>query len=512
MFWTLSQKNNYIVEYLQRMENLIKVFKSFKTLTFFENATLQTFFLSILNSLIILISILIMVALYTWTERKLLSTAQRRSGPNVQGFWGILQAFADGLKLLLKEIIIPVKANQIIYLFSAIWSFTIALVGWAVIPFSPNFVLFHTEYSILYTLCLSSLGVYGIIFAGWASNSKYAFLGALRSAAQMISYEVSMSLVLIPIIMLANSFNYGKIIVNQEDYWFGFLLAPLAVIFFISVLAETNRAPFDLPEAEAELVAGYHIEHSGFTFALFFLAEYSNMLLYSVITSILFLGGWFAPFNFTAPSSLWLIVKTLIIAFLFVFVRANLPRYRYDQLMRLGWKTFLPFCLGYLIFIAAMLNEFRLHKIVQDMEILTTLFSDRSRLHRLPSHKRFFLFLLILFHGFRVWRSRIIPVFQRRWQAPGYSFYTETELRRSYKRQMSIYRTACSKLRCYFPPGLPDKIFRRSRYLSYVNKVIPKAQLDLYVQQLRQWRRPRKGWNVVYYMRGYLSGKRDYWL
>lgn len=456
---------------------------------------------------------LVMVAWYTWTERKLLSTAQRRSGPNIQGFWGILQAFADGLKLLLKEIIIPVKANQTIYLLSAIWSFTIAIVGWGVIPFTPDFVLFHTEYSVLYTLCFSSLGVYGIIFAGWASNSKYAFLGALRSAAQMISYEVSMSLVLIPVIMLAGSFNFGKIIVSQTNYWNCFLLLPLFVIFFISILAETNRAPFDLPEAEAELVAGYHIEHSGFTFALFFLAEYSNMLLYSVITSILFLGGWLAPFNCLAPSVLWLILKTLFIAFLFVFVRANFPRYRYDQLMRLGWKTFLPFCLGYLIFIAAFLQEIKTFPTQQDMSVLSLLFSDQPYVYRLDGEKRFALLCFYLAIIARAWRARIVPLIQKKWQGPGYIFYTEQELYRVLHRQIELYATICSKMKLPFPNKHFDELYTPIPIWKTITLRIPNIYIEEYINQVktRNWK-PRRDWKISSYIRAYLCGKHDFWI
>lgn len=510
MFLTFQEKYIYIFKFLDSMESY-SFWPSLSSLI--QNATLQTFLLNILNSLLILVAVLVMVAWYTWTERKLLSTAQRRSGPNVQGFWGILQAFADGLKLLLKEIIIPVKANQTIYLLSAIWSFAIAIVGWAVIPFTPDFVLFHTEYSVLYTLCFSSLGVYGIIFAGWASNSKYAFLGALRSAAQMISYEVSMSLVLIPVIMLAGSFNYGKIIVSQTSYWNCFLLLPLFIIFFVSILAETNRAPFDLPEAEAELVAGYNIEHAGFTFALFFLAEYSNMLLYSVITAILFLGGWLAPFNYFNPSLLWLIVKTLFVAFFFVFVRANFPRYRYDQLMRLGWKTFLPFCLGYLIFIAAFLQEVKIFPTQQDMSVFSLLFSDKPFVYRLSGEKRFALLCFYCVIILRAWRARIIPIVQKKWQQPLYLFYTDQELYRVLHRQIELYATICAKMKLPFPNEVLDELYTPIPVWKAVTARIPDSYINNYIAQVKvkKWR-PRRDWKVSSYIRAYLCGKHDFWI
>lgn len=510
MFVTIQEKQTYIFEFLVSMENLNKLLVSFD---FFKNATLQTLFLNVLNSLLMLVSVLVMVAWYTWTERKLLSTAQRRSGPNIQGFWGVLQAFADGLKLLLKEVIIPVKANQTIYLLSAIWSFTIAIVGWSVIPFTQEFTLFHTEYSILYTLCFSSLGVYGIIFAGWASNSKYAFLGALRSAAQMISYEVSMSLVLIPVIMLSGSFNYGKIVMSQEQNWNCFLLLPLSIIFFISVLAETNRAPFDLPEAEAELVAGYHIEHSGFTFALFFLAEYSNMLLYSAITSLLFLGGWWSPLSAYPPSLGWFITKILFVAFLFVFVRANFPRYRYDQLMRLGWKTFLPFCLGYMIFIAAFLHEVKTFKSVVGLCEFGAMYIDSKYIFRLPGDKRFIMLSVYFAILCRNWRARILPVIQKRWHLPGYSFYTKVELRRVLRRQIDLFATMCAKKRLPFPLPNFDRLYTPVKVWRSVHASLPKLEIEQYKQEVkkRKWK-PRRHWKISNYIRAHLCGKHDFWI
>lgn len=310
----------------------------------------------LITSLLTIICSLLAIAFFTIAERKLLASIQRRKGPNVTGFWGILQAFADGLKLLLKEVIIPMKANWILFIASPCLSLFIGLLIWVFIPFSDLNYLTNFDYSLLILYSFSSLGVYSIIGAGWSSNSKYAFLGGLRSAAQMISYEVSIALLLLPIAACANSFNIIEI-VNQQSHgiWYIIPLFPVFIIFFISVLAETNRAPFDLAEAEAEIVAGYNVEYSSMTFAMFFLAEYSNMLWLSAVTALLFLGGWLAPFNFLPSSSLWFVIKTLSICFLIIKVRANYPRYRYDQLMNLGWKVFLPFAIGYFLFITAIL-------------------------------------------------------------------------------------------------------------------------------------------------------------
>jgi len=311
-------------------------------------------------SLITIITCLLAIAFFTIAERKLLASIQRRKGPNVTGFWGLLQAFADGLKLLLKEIVIPVKANWVLFLISPCLALTIGLLIWVFIPFTDINYLTNFDYSLLLVYAFSSLGVYGIIGAGWTSNSKYAFLGGLRSAAQLISYEISIALLLLPVAACANSFNLVEIVNKQElSTWFCIPLLPIFIIFFISVLAETNRAPFDLPEAEAEIVAGYNVEYSSMTFAMFFLAEYSNMLWLSSITSLLFLGGWLSPISILLPSSsFWFIFKTLVICFLIIKVRANYPRYRYDQLMSLGWKVFLPFSIGYFIFITALLITF----------------------------------------------------------------------------------------------------------------------------------------------------------
>jgi NADH-quinone oxidoreductase subunit H len=308
-----------------------------------------------LNILITIICALLSIAFFTIAERKLLASIQRRKGPNVTGFWGSLQAFADGLKLLLKEIVIPIKANWILFLAAPSLSLIIGLFIWVFIPFDDLNYITNFDYSLLILYAFSSLGVYGIIGAGWSSNSKYAFLGGLRSAAQLISYEVSIALLLLPVAACANSFNLIEIVNKQQNVWFCIPLLPIFIIFFISVLAETNRAPFDLPEAEAEIVAGYNVEYSSMTFAMFFLAEYSNMLWLSAITSILFLGGWLSPLTWLPNSYIWFIIKTLFVAFLIIKVRANYPRYRYDQLMNLGWKIFLPFSLGYFLFISGIL-------------------------------------------------------------------------------------------------------------------------------------------------------------
>lgn len=308
------------------------------------------------TSIITIIFCLLTVAFFTIAERKLLASIQRRKGPNVTGFWGILQAFADGLKLLLKEVIIPLKANWVLFLAAPALSLLISLLIWVFIPFSDINYITNFDYSLLLVYAFSSLGVYGIIGAGWTSNSKYAFLGSLRSAAQMISYEVSITLLLLPVVACANSFNLIEIVKQQSiATWYIIPLFPIFIIFFISILAEANRAPFDLPESEAEIVAGYNVEYSSMTFAMFFLAEYSNMLWLSAIVSILFLGGWLSPIYFIPNSSYWLILKILIICFFIIKVRANYPRYRYDQLMNLGWKIFLPFSIGYFLFITAIL-------------------------------------------------------------------------------------------------------------------------------------------------------------
>lgn len=306
--------------------------------------------------LITIIFLLISIAVTTLLERKLLSSIQRRRGPNITGIFGLLQPIADGLKLLLKEVILPSSSNIVIFILAPIFTFFCSMVLWIVIPFDYFLSLIDSQYSGLFLLAISSLGVYGIIFSGWSSNSKYAFLGGLRSAAQMISYEITISFTIIIMVIMTNSFNIIDFVNSQEYIWFIFPLFPLYFIFIISTLAETNRAPFDLPEAEAELVAGYNIEYSSIVFALFFLGEYSNILLMSTLSSIFFLGGWLAPFNLTCmPPYFWLSLKISLNVFVFVWVRASFPRYRYDQLMKLGWKILLPISLVLLLFFSLML-------------------------------------------------------------------------------------------------------------------------------------------------------------
>ena len=309
-----------------------------------------------LELLITFLSVILSIAFYTVAERKVLASIQRRKGPNVTGFWGTLQAIADGLKLVLKEVVIPVRANWILFLAAPSITFLIGYLIWVFIPFSDVNYLTNFDFSLLFIYAISSIGVYGVIGAGWSSNSKYAFLGSLRSAAQLISYEVSIGLILLPISICANSFNLIEIVNQQKvSTWFCLPLLPLCIVFFISILAETNRAPFDLPEAEAELVAGFNVEYSAMAFALFFLAEYSNMLWLSFIMAICFFGGWLSPLSFLPDSAFWLFLKSLVIAFLIIKVRANYPRYRYDQLMNLGWKVFLPFSIGYLLLTVGIL-------------------------------------------------------------------------------------------------------------------------------------------------------------
>lgn len=313
----------------------------------------------ILQILIIVIPLLIAVAYFTLAERKILASIQRRRGPAVVGLWGLGQALADGLKLLVKETILPSTSNVIIFIVAPILTFLLAIMGWAVIPFGEGLVLSNINLGILYLFAVSSLSVYGIVLSGWSSNSKYAFLGCLRSAAQMISYEVSIGFIIITVVLCAGSFNLSEIVFAQQKIWYIFPLLPMFLLFFVSALAETNRHPFDLPEAEAELVSGYNVEYSAMGFALFFLGEYANMLLMSSITSILFLGGWlplFKVFPLTlVPSPFWFGVKICIFVILFCWIRAALPRYRYDQLMTLGWKTFLPISLTWVLLTSSIL-------------------------------------------------------------------------------------------------------------------------------------------------------------
>lgn len=312
--------------------------------------------------LLIVVPLLVAVAYLTYAERKVMGAMQMRQGPMVVGPFGLLQAFADGLKLFAKEMIIPSGANRVVFILAPMITFLLALVAWAVIPFGPGMVLADVNIGILYLFAISSLGVYGVIMAGWASNSKYAFLGALRSAAQMVSYEVSIGFVIVTVLLCVGSLNLSQVVLAQQGMWFIIPLFPMFIIFFISALAETNRAPFDLPEGESELVAGFHVEYSAMAFALFFLGEYANMILMSALATLLFLGGWLppldiAPFNWI-PGPIWFALKIAFCLFVFIWVRASLPRYRYDQLMRLGWKVFLPFSLFWVVLTAGVLVAF----------------------------------------------------------------------------------------------------------------------------------------------------------
>jgi len=310
----------------------------------------------------IVVPLLVAVAYLTYFERKVIGAMQMRKGPNVVGPFGLLQPLADGVKLFAKETILPAGANKIMFAMAPMLTFILAMIAWAVIPFDAGMVLADINVGVLYLFAISSLGVYGVIMAGWASNSKYAFLGALRSAAQMVSYEVSIGFVMITVLLCVGSLNLSAIVEAQKTVWFAIPLLPMFVIFFVSALAETNRAPFDLPEGESELVAGYFVEYSSMTFALFFLGEYANMILMSGITVILFMGGWLplfdiAPFNWI-PGPIWFFAKIAFVLFFFLWVRATFPRYRYDQLMRLGWKVFLPFSLLWVVLTAGVLVAF----------------------------------------------------------------------------------------------------------------------------------------------------------
>ena len=354
-------------------------------------------------SLLKIVCILIAVAYFTIAERKVMAAIQRRKGPNVVGFWGLLQPLADGAKLVFKELLIPTRANAIIFLIAPIMVLVLSIISWSVIPsgvttslsqpfsnfFLANFqelnftaitsqsTVADISYGVLFILAVSGLNVYGIIIAGWASNSKYAFLGSLRSAAQMISYEVSLGLLILPVILFSGSLNFTEIVAAQEKTgWFVFPLLPCAIMFFISMLAETNRAPFDLPEAEAELVAGYNVEYSSIIFAMFFLGEYSNMLMMATIMVLLFFGGWLPPFQILSfiSGNLWFSLKIVIFCFLFILVRAAFPRYRYDQLMDIGWKIFLPLSLSYLVFVTGILITF--DSVPQVLEIRPTYYTE----------------------------------------------------------------------------------------------------------------------------------------
>ena len=325
---------------------------------------LNIIFQEIYKIFFLLIPVLVSVAMIVWLDRRVWAFVQKRQGPNVVGPFGLLQSLADALKYIFKEIIIPASSNKIIFILAPIITMTLALIAWAVIPFSENQVLANINVGILYIFAVSSLGVYGIIMGGWASNSKYPFLGSIRSAAQMVSYEVSIGIIIINVLLCVGSLNLNDIVLAQEKMWFVFPLFPMFIIYFISALAETNRPPFDLPEAEAELVAGYQTEYSGMMYAMFWLGEYANILLMCALGSILFLGGWLSPIDLypfnLIPGAFWLILKILLLFILFALVKAIVPRYRYDQLMRLGWKIFLPLSLTYVILTASYLYYFNL--------------------------------------------------------------------------------------------------------------------------------------------------------
>ena len=325
---------------------------------------LNIFFLQTYKIVFLLVPVLVSVAMIVWLDRRIWAFVQKRQGPNVVGPFGLLQSLADALKYIFKEVIIPSSSNKVIFILAPIVTMTLALVSWAVIPFSATQVLADINVGILYLFAVSSLGVYGIIMGGWASNSKYPFLGAIRSAAQMVSYEVPIGVIIINVLLCVGSLNLNDIVMAQENLWFVVPLFPMFVIFFISALAETNRPPFDLPEAEAELVAGYQTEYSGMMYAMFWLGEYANILLMCAMGSVLFLGGWLSPIDLypfnLIPGAIWMIFKILFLFVLFALVKAIVPRYRYDQLMRLGWKIFLPLSLTWVVLTASYLFYFNL--------------------------------------------------------------------------------------------------------------------------------------------------------
>jgi len=320
---------------------------------------LNTFFTEIYKIIFLLLPVLVSVSLIVWLDRRIWAFVQKRKGPNVVGPFGLLQTFADALKYMFKEIIIPSSANKIIFVLAPIVTLTLSLIAWAVIPFSSELVLANINVGILYLFAISSLSVYGIIMGGWASNSKYPFLGAIRSAAQMISYEVSIGIIIVNVLLCVGSLNLNEIVLAQQNVWFIFPLFPMFIIFFISSLAETNRPPFDLPEAESELVAGYQTEYSGMMYAMFWLGEYANILLLCALGSILFLGGWLSPVNLypfdVLPGAFWMIFKIIMLFILISLVKAIVPRYRFDQLMKLGWKIFLPLSLFWVVLTASFL-------------------------------------------------------------------------------------------------------------------------------------------------------------
>ena len=328
----------------------------------FLNTSLGITILTLLEAVALIVPVLIMMAYVTYAERKVLAAMQLRKGPNIVGPFGLFQPFADAIKMMFKETVIPSGANRVLFLLGPMLTFGLAVMAWAVIPVNDGWAIAKINVGVLYLFAISSLGVYGVIIAGWASNSKYAFLGALRSAAQMVSYEVSIGFVMVTVLLCVGSLNLNDVVMAQQHIWFCIPLFPMFVVFFISTLAETNRSPFDLPEGESEIVAGFFVEYSAMAFALFFLGEYTNMILMSAMTSILFLGGWLAPFGiepFTwIPGPIWLVLKIALVLFFFLWVRATFPRYRYDQLMRLGWKVFLPLSLLWLVLTAGALMLF----------------------------------------------------------------------------------------------------------------------------------------------------------
>ena len=329
---------------------------------FFSNPWSFWIFRTVVYTVLVIVGLLLAVAYLTYAERKVMGAMQRRQGPMTVGPFGLLQPIADGVKLFSKETIIPAQAHRVVFLLAPMLLFTLSLVAWVVIPFDKGWVLANLNVGILYLFAISSMGVYGVIMAGWASNSRYAFLGGLRSASQMVSYEVSMGLIIVCVLLVTGSLNLQEIVLAPRPIWIQALLFPMFIVFLISILAETNRAPFDLPEGESEITGGFMVEYSAMSFALFFLGEYANMILMSAMTTILFLGGWLPPFGITAlafvPGIIWFAVKTALILFFFIWARATLPRFRYDQLMRLGWKVFLPFTLVWLVLMAGTLMTF----------------------------------------------------------------------------------------------------------------------------------------------------------
>lgn len=323
---------------------------------------MMLFLTTVIYYLALVLPLLLAIAFFTLVERHIIASVQRRQGPNVTGMFGLLQPITDGVKLIFKESVLPKSSNLLIFFFAPIFTFGLALANWVVLPLGEGFALIDINVGILYIFALSSLGVHSIIMAGWSSNSKYAFLGALRSAAQMISYELSLGVTILSVLICAGTLNLTEIVLSQSTYYNFLMLFPMFIVFYICALAETNRHPFDLPEAEAELVSGYNVEYSAAAFALFFLAEYANIMVMSFLTVIFFLGGWYAPFDFLSfiPGIFWIVLKALVFIVLFVLIRAVLPRYRYDQLMRLGWKVFLPLSLSFFFLLANFLISFNL--------------------------------------------------------------------------------------------------------------------------------------------------------